>query len=166
MFRTNRPVDDGDYFDTPLVAATSFLIQLVKSRTKVTFVPILTFINHVLRSNPDAPQKYGALNMTVALSPFIMRHPDFKDGMEQFLVQHALPCFGAPEPYLRAVACEVLCAVEKVGVKWSNEQVRGTVHHTSRTIDPLCRTSSPTSPPLPPQFRTMSYPLRSTLSWP
>ena len=62
--------------------------------------------------------------MTVSLAPFIMRHPDVKDGMEQFLMEHVLPCFGAPEPYLRAVACEVLCAVEKVGVKWTGEQVR------------------------------------------
>lgn len=96
----------------------------MKSRTKLTFRPILTFINNVLRSNPEAPRKYGALNMTVSLAPFIMRHPDVKDGMEQFLMEHVLPCFGAPEPYLRAVACEVLCAVEKVGVKWTGEQVR------------------------------------------
>jgi hypothetical protein len=122
---TNYPTDDGDYFDTPLVAATTFLVQLVKSRTKVTFIPILAFINNVLRSNPEPAQKYGALNMTVSLAPFIMRHPDVKDEMEQFLIQNVSPCFGAPEPYLRAVACEVLCAVEKVGVKWTNEQVRG-----------------------------------------
>ena len=99
----------------------------MKSRTKVTFMPILTFINEVLRSNPAPPQKYGALNMTVSLAPFIMRHPEVKDSMEQFLMTHVFPCFSAPEPYLRAVACEVLCAVEKVGVKWTNEQVRGTI---------------------------------------
>jgi len=92
-------------------------------------MPTLTFINNVLSSNPKAPQKYGALNMTVSLAPFIMRHPDVKDSMEQFLVRHVLPCFSAPEPYLHAVACEVLCAVEKVGVKWSNEQVRRATHY-------------------------------------
>ena len=128
-------------------------------------MPVLSFINNVLRSNPKAPQKYGALNMTVALSPFIMRHPDVKDGMEQFLVQHVLPCFGAPEPYLRAVACEVLCAVEKVGVKWSNEEVCGAIHYISQSVNPLRRTFASTLPPLAPQCRTMSYPSRSTLSW-
>ena len=96
-------------------------------------MPILGFINNVLRSDPEAPQKYGALNMTVSLAPFIMRYPDVKDGMEQFLMQHVLPCFGAPEPYLRAVACEVLSAVEKVGVKWSNEQVCGTMRYAMGT---------------------------------
>ena len=91
-------------------------------------MPILTFINNVLRSNPEAPKKYGALSMTVTLAPFIMRHPEVRDSMEQFLVQHVLPCFNAPEPYLRAVACESVNSFEKVGVKWSNEQVRGTIH--------------------------------------
>jgi len=106
-------------------------------------MPILGFINNVLRSSPEAPQKYGALNMTVSLAPFIMRYPDVKDGMEQFLVQHVLPCFSAPEPYLRAVACEVLSAVEKVGVKWTNEQVRGTIRYGS----PLANVFIEPSPP-------------------
>ena len=52
---------------------------------------------------PAAPQRYGALNMTAALGPFIMRHPEVKGNMEQFLLQHVLPEFAAPEPYMRAV---------------------------------------------------------------
>lgn len=100
-------------------------------------MPILDIVHKVLRSNPEPPQKYGALNMTVCLAPFIMRHPDVKDNMEQFLMQHVLPCFGAPEPYLRAVACEVLCAVERVGVKWTNEQVCRTVCCGLLSIDSL-----------------------------
>ena len=54
-------------------------------------------------SKPAAPQRFGALNMTAALGQFIMRHPDVKDNMEQFLVQHVLPEFSAPEPYMRAI---------------------------------------------------------------
>ena len=41
--------------------------------------------------------------MTAALGPFIMRHPDVKGNMEQFLVQHVLPEFTSPEPYMRAI---------------------------------------------------------------
>jgi importin-7 len=100
-------------------------------------MPILTIINNVLQSNPKSPQKYGALNMTVSLAPFIMRHPDVKDNMEQFLMQHVLPCFSAPEPYLRAVACEVLCAVERVGVKWTDDQVCRTTRHGELSANPL-----------------------------
>lgn len=41
--------------------------------------------------------------MTAALGPFIMRHPDVQGNMENFLVQHVLPEFSSPEPYLRAI---------------------------------------------------------------
>lgn len=57
----------------------------------------------ICRRKPAAPQRFGALNMTAALGHFIMRHPDVKDNMEQFSVQHILPEFGAPEPYMRAI---------------------------------------------------------------
>lgn len=56
-------------------------------------------------SKPAAPQRYGALNMTAALGPFIMRHPDVKGNMEQFMIQNVLPEFTATEPYMRAVVC-------------------------------------------------------------
>lgn len=56
-----------------------------------------------LYRKPAAPQRFGALNMTAALGPLIMRHPDFKTNMEQFMVQHILPEFGANEPYVRAI---------------------------------------------------------------
>jgi hypothetical protein len=41
--------------------------------------------------------------MTAALGPFIMRHPDVKGQMEQFVMQHVTAQFNAPEPYLRAI---------------------------------------------------------------
>ncbi|KAI0647875.1 ARM repeat-containing protein [Trametes meyenii] len=115
-------VDEFEAFDSPVSAATSFLFSLASNRTKSTFLPILGFINRVLQSKPAAPQRYGALNMTAALGPFIMRHPDVKGNMEQFMVQHVLPEFAAAESYMRAVASEVLGTVIKAGLKFSNEQ--------------------------------------------
>ena len=41
--------------------------------------------------------------MTAALGHFIMRHPDVKNSMEQFLCDHVLPEFRAAEPYMRAI---------------------------------------------------------------
>lgn len=41
--------------------------------------------------------------MTAALGPFIMRHPDVKNSMEQFMLQHVLPEFISPDPYMRAI---------------------------------------------------------------
>lgn len=88
-------------------------------------MPILTFINTVLQSyvlvldslldscclprrrssGAQPSQRFGALNMISALGPFIMKHPQVKDSMEQFMLQHVLPEFKAPEPYLRSIVC-------------------------------------------------------------
>ncbi|EGN93981.1 hypothetical protein SERLA73DRAFT_115471 [Serpula lacrymans var. lacrymans S7.3] len=115
-------VDEYENFSSPVSAATSFLFSLSSNRTKTTFMPILGFVNTVLRSGAAPAQRFGALNMTAALGPFIMRHPEVKDNMEQFMLQHVLPEFSAPEPYLRAIACEVLGTVVKAGLLWSNEE--------------------------------------------
>lgn len=117
--------DEYESFDTPVSAATSFLLSLASNRTKSTFMPILTFINRVLQScvsfgldgtarslfliivhrKPASPQRFGALNMTAALGHFCMRHPEVKGSMEQFLLQHVLPEFTSSEPYMRAIVC-------------------------------------------------------------
>jgi importin-7 len=85
-----------------VAAATTFLCQLVSSRTKVTFLPILHFVNGILDSHPTAPQRFGALNMLSALAPFAMRHPDVKGKMEDFTMKFVFPEFAAPEGYMRA----------------------------------------------------------------
>ncbi|KAJ3557178.1 hypothetical protein NM688_g1613 [Phlebia brevispora] len=114
-------VDEYESYDTPTSAATTFLLSLASNRTKVTFMPILGLINRVLQSKPDAPQRFGALNMTAALGAFIMHHPDVKNNMEQFMTQHVLPEFTSAEPYMRAIACEVLGTIEKSGFQWKNQ---------------------------------------------
>ncbi|KAJ7133547.1 armadillo-type protein [Mycena epipterygia] len=115
-------VDEYESFATPVSAATTFLFSLASNRTKTTFMPILGFINSVLRSNAPAPQRFGALNMTAALGPWIMRHPDVGGNMEQFLLQFVTPEFSSPDGYMRAIACEVLGTVTKEGLKWSSDE--------------------------------------------
>ncbi|KAJ6504734.1 armadillo-type protein [Mycena vitilis] len=115
-------VDEYESFATPVSAATSFLFSLASNRTKTTFMPILGFINGVLRSNAPAPQRFGALNMTAALGPWIMRHPDLSGGMEQFVLQFVTPEFGSAEGYMRAIACEVLGTFTKSGMKFSSPE--------------------------------------------
>ncbi|GLB38717.1 putative ARM repeat-containing protein [Lyophyllum shimeji] len=115
-------VDEYESFATPVSAATSFLFSLASNRTKTTFMPILGFINTVLRSNSPAPQRFGALNMTAALAPWMMRHPDVRGNMEAFVLQFVTPEFTSSEPYLRAIACEVIGTVTKAGLTWSSEE--------------------------------------------
>lgn len=72
--------------------------QLFVQQTELSF--LIIFLSY--RGAP-APQRFGALNMTAALGPFIMRHPEVKDNMEQFIMQHVTAEFVSNEPYLRAI---------------------------------------------------------------
>lgn len=115
-------VDEYENFSSPVSGATSFLLSLASNRTKTAFLPMLQFINTVLRSNPTPAQRFGALTMMSVLGPFIVRHPDVKGSIEQFMVQYVLPEFTSQEPYLRSVACEVLGVVTKAGITWVTEE--------------------------------------------
>jgi hypothetical protein len=98
-------VDEYENFSSPVSGATSFFLSLASNRTKTAFLPMLQFINTVLRSNLTPAQRFGALTMMSALGPFIVRHPDVKGSIEQFMVQYVLPGFTSQEPYLRSVVC-------------------------------------------------------------
>ena len=45
-----HPLDEYENYATPVSSATTFLLSLVSNRTKASFMPILGFINTVLRS--------------------------------------------------------------------------------------------------------------------
>lgn len=64
----------------------------------------------MLNRNASPSQKFGALNMTAALGPWIMRHPEVKNNMEQFMLQFVKPVLLADntEPYIRAIVCFTL----------------------------------------------------------
>ncbi|KAF8956524.1 armadillo-type protein [Flammula alnicola] len=116
-------VDEYESFTTPVAAATTFLLSLAGNRTKATFLPILGFINSILRVHGPPEQRFGALNMTAALGRQIMKHPEVKNNMEQFMLQFVSPELESPEPFLRAIALEILGTVTKQGLVWSSEEV-------------------------------------------
>lgn len=95
--------DEYETFTTPVAAATTFLLSLATNRTKSTFLPILGFINSILRVHGPPEQRFGALNMTAALGRQIMKHPEVKNNMEQFMLQFVSPELESPEPFLRAI---------------------------------------------------------------
>ena len=107
-----------------MAAATTFLCQLVSSRTKVTFLPILRFVDSVLDARPAAPQRFGALNMSAALAPFAMRHPDAKHRMEDFTMKHVFPEFTGPEGYMRAVVRSFRLSVVGVVAQAARRQTK------------------------------------------
>jgi hypothetical protein len=100
-------------------------------------------LNFLVR-NAAPEQKFGALNMTAALGPWIMRHPEVKNNMEQFMLQFVTPELASPQPYIRAIvrlftfsvlseiynscliilqALEILGTVTKAGLTWSDKEV-------------------------------------------
>ncbi|KAF8500772.1 armadillo-type protein [Russula emetica] len=119
---TRTSIDEYENYSSPVAAATTFLCQLVSSRTKVTFLPILHFVNGILDSHPTAPQRFGALNMLSALAPFAMRHPDVKGKMEDFTMKFVYPEFAAPEGYMRAAASEVVAAEVRNRIIWTSDE--------------------------------------------
>ncbi|TFK27591.1 ARM repeat-containing protein [Coprinopsis marcescibilis] len=116
-------VDEYESYATPVSSATTFLLALATNRTKITFMPILGFINNILRSNAAAPQRFGALNMAAALSPHLMSHPQVKHEMETFILSFVSPALEAPEPYLRAIALEIIGTVVKHGIQFSTPEI-------------------------------------------
>ena len=49
-FLSSPFLDEYESYSTPVSAATTFLFSLASNRTKATFLPILGFINSVLRA--------------------------------------------------------------------------------------------------------------------
>ncbi|KAJ7851687.1 hypothetical protein B0H14DRAFT_3866299 [Mycena olivaceomarginata] len=76
--------------------------------------------------------RFGALNMTTALGPWIMRHPDVSGNTEQFLLQFCdarvfehggvYAGYCAFPSFRFSVACEVLDTVTKEGFQWSSDE--------------------------------------------
>ena len=141
MLRT----DEYQSFTTPVAAATTFLLSLATNRTKFTFLPILGFINTVVRLHGPPEHRFGALNMTAALGKQIIQHPDARKSVEQFLLQYVSPELEGPEAYLRAIvsftfslhiielvitlgmfqALEIVGTVTRHRFQWSSEELLG-----------------------------------------
>ncbi|TRM60552.1 armadillo-type protein [Schizophyllum amplum] len=124
-------IDEYEAPNTPTAAATTFLFTLVTTRTKMTFMPIMTFINQILNSDAPPTQRFGALNMTAALGPYILRHPEIENTptMENFMQQYVLKQYQSPEPYMRSVALEILGTLTKSGLTWANKEHLGQHFH-------------------------------------
>ncbi|KAK7462279.1 Nonsense-mediated mRNA decay protein 5 [Stygiomarasmius scandens] len=140
-------VDEYESFATPVSAATTFLFSLAGNRTKTTFMPILGFVNNILRSSSPPPQRFGALNMTAALGPWIMKHPSVKGDMEEFVMRFVYPELvgerreagdgeDVGKGWMKAIACEVIGTVTKSGLEWKNEEnLNKTFHAVARLLD-------------------------------
>jgi hypothetical protein len=102
---TNEEFED---YSSPRSAAVNFLLTLAQTRPKSEFMPILEFVNHVLKESPAPEDKYAALNMIVALAAVIMRNDDVKPAMETFVMTFVFPEFRSPVGFLREIVSDLL----------------------------------------------------------
>lgn len=92
-------------------SSVNFILDLVKCRKKVMFVPVLTFINEIL-SNPSSDldtlrRKDGAFFMVGSLSRVLM-NSDFKAQAEPVISLFVLPQLACSHGFLRLRACWVI----------------------------------------------------------
>jgi hypothetical protein len=114
----NKHIDMLDDTMTPDIAATNFLLILMKKKRKVVFNPLLQFIqtvvNRHMQNQQDlalAKEKEGALRMMGSISYIVLsKKSPIANMMEDFLVQYVFPDFSSPHGFLRARACEFLNA--------------------------------------------------------
>ncbi|KAK9447630.1 armadillo-type protein [Limtongia smithiae] len=108
-----------DYFEqspTADISATNFFVSLVEHRRKLTFNPVLAFINGVIveqqQNNLDeahAIRKEGALRMITSIAHVILGKKSPVAGiMESFFVTYVFPDFQSPYGFLRVRACELV----------------------------------------------------------
>ncbi|GAA93944.1 uncharacterized protein L969DRAFT_70042 [Mixia osmundae IAM 14324] len=112
-----------DYFRSPASAASDFIESLVSERPKSTLGGLLSFINSVVTQYPakyEARQKDGALRMMLSLVPFILKSEAYKLQLEPFFVNYIIPEFDSGQGYLRARACELAEACERLDLPWKN----------------------------------------------
>ena len=95
----------------PVSACSNLLIDLAKTRKKIVFNSILSFLNVILNKYLETPvkdrnarEKDGALYMVGCLSHLI-EGTSVHSEMESFLVAHVLPELQSSFPFLRARAC-------------------------------------------------------------
>ncbi|KAG8724819.1 hypothetical protein FRC09_013780 [Ceratobasidium sp. 395] len=110
-------------YGTPFGMATVFIQGLATTRTKAVFEPMLNFVNTVLGNPTATPQsRFGAHRMMACLAGVIMKHPEAKGVMENFVVTHILPEFQSSQAYLRAVACELVTALMRQNFEFSQSE--------------------------------------------
>lgn len=112
----HKNIDVYEESHTPDIAATNFLVTLIRKRSRHTLNPLLTFVQGVVtahQSNPAdlelARQQEAALRIMGSIAHFVLsKKSPIADKMESFIAQYVFPDFNSPHGFLRARACEFL----------------------------------------------------------
>ena len=88
-------IDPLDDFKSPVMASVNLLVDLAVDRRKVTLVPILNFINHVMTTYSQTPED--------------SRNPRHKDG-----ALHMMACLSAPLSSRVSLIIYILIGVKRI----------------------------------------------------
>lgn len=112
----HKHIDVYEESPTPDVAATNFLVTLIKKRSKHTLNNLLSFVQTVVnRHLADvndlqlAREQEAALRIMGSISHIVLsKKSPIADQMETFISQYVFPDLSSPHGFLRARACEFL----------------------------------------------------------
>lgn len=112
----HKHIDVYEESPTPDVAATNFLVTLIRKRSRHTLNSLLTFIQGIVTRHMEntqdlelARQQEAALRMMGSISHIVLsKKSSIADKMEPFIAQYVFPDFTSPHGFLRARACEFL----------------------------------------------------------
>ncbi|KAJ2780855.1 Nonsense-mediated mRNA decay protein 5 [Coemansia javaensis] len=112
-----KRIDPLDDFGSPVVAASTLLIDLAFDRKQATLSTILGFVNGVLNAYAQGPEdardpraKDGALSMMSSLCGLLVSNKSpVAATLPDFLRTHVLPEFKSPFGFLRARALDTYC---------------------------------------------------------
>ncbi|XP_031553148.1 importin-7-like [Actinia tenebrosa] len=106
-------------FVSPVVAASTLLHTAVSKRKQV-LDPTMAFCVQVLQLPPeqrDPRKKDGALHIIGTLADLLLKKKNYKDQLENMLVQHVFPEFTSPHGFIRARACWMLHVFGEIDFK-------------------------------------------------
>lgn len=112
----HKHIDIYDESSTPDVAATNFLVTLIRKRSNHTLHPLLTFVQGIVNQHIAnvadldlARQQEAALRIMGSISHMVLsKKSPIANDMEPFIAQYVFPDFTSPHGFLRARACEFL----------------------------------------------------------
>ncbi|PVU97416.1 hypothetical protein BB559_002046 [Furculomyces boomerangus] len=110
----NKKIDTLDDFNSPTMAATNLLIDLVSQRGKTTLIPTLEFINQQLEKYKQSPPESrsdqsidGVFSMMNCLvTPIRSKKSPISGSLDKFLIEYVLPQLSSENKFLRAKALD------------------------------------------------------------
>lgn len=112
----HKHIDVYEESATPDIAATNFLVTLIRKRSRHTLNSLLAFVQGVVGrhiANVEdldlARQQEAALRIMGSISHIILsKKSPIANDIEPFIAQYVFPDFTSPHGFLRARACEFL----------------------------------------------------------